>query len=108
MKFRAYHNNITIRLNEDELKQFEAEKKLKEEIVFGNSEPIFTYIIKSVNTDQISAEYLDHQITIYLPSKQVNEWLQKGEIGIEGLHEWEDGHLSIVVEKDLKRKKERS
>lgn len=57
----------------------------------------FYYILKTTDTENISATFSDGKITLEIPLKTIQEFCSSDQVGFEG----ESGKVKILVEKDF-------
>ena len=106
MKLCLDHNALRLRLSAAELLQFAAHGHLTGTVSFG-PEPAncLTYILeRRPEAAQVSAEYVDRQITVVVPSAVADAWTGTTQNGFSGTAPGLAGQeLRILVEKDLGR-----
>ena len=102
MKIRIKGNSIRFRLSKSEVDYFEKEKFLEEKTEFGKNS--FAYALKvKENGEELSAEFSDGTITMFIPQQLAKEWTTSEKTGYEGEMEIGGGKkLFLLLEKDYK------
>jgi hypothetical protein len=103
MKLRIKGNSIRWRLTQTEVENVDAGQVVQEIVPFGKGQPSFRYVLyANPETDKILATYVDHTLRIGIPPKQVKQWANTDQVGLEENIVWEDGTtLHVLVEKDF-------
>jgi len=102
MKIRIKGNSIRLRLTRSDVDRFAKEARLEENTEFGDN--IFIYALqKSDSLQELSAEYLNNKMTVYMPKTYAEKWEETNEVGYSNKLVFNDGkELFILVEKDFK------
>ena len=102
MKLRIKGNSIRLRLTKSEVTLLAQTGSLNEQTEFGES--VFRYSLLCKNKiNELSADFKNGGITIFIPEAFVKEWAMNDIVGIEaqmktnGIKE-----LHLLVEKDFK------
>ncbi len=102
MKLRIKGNMLRFRLAKSEVDSFMKENYLEEKTEFG--ENVLHYVLKTKEGgENLSAEFLNGTITMFIPEDLVKEWTTTERVGYE--HEMEIGggkKLYLLLEKDYK------
>jgi hypothetical protein len=104
MKLRIRNNSIRLRLTQSEVAQFGESGYVEETIEFGGpTAPRLTYALTQNDTENdIAANFEDDKITISVPSRQAQQWVDSDRAGIGTDQNIEgDRILRILVEKDF-------
>lgn len=100
MKIRIRGNSVRFRLTKSEVEQIKTTGFFQEDTDFGNT--IFTYRLEKKDIKDLTAEYNNNCITIYMPTKDANEWYDIERIGYENEVELKGGKtLRLLIEKDF-------
>jgi hypothetical protein len=78
MKLRIRGNSLRLRLLRGEVEQFGKTGRVEETIEFGASSPArLSYILEAdKNARQIAVHYADNQITVTVPKKAAQNWVE--------------------------------
>lgn len=100
MKIRIKGNSVRLRLSKSEVNTFASEGYIQEHTQFGNTR--FTYALKQIEANEMTAEYADNTITIHLPTAMANEWTKTEKVGFDTNMKLADGNeLYLLLEKDF-------
>ena len=99
MKLRIRGNSIRLRLLRREVTEFGASGVFEENIDFGTSK--LTYVLRRTSEiKELSAEFKDDKITIFVPSDAAQNWTETELITLAGEQKISNGVvLKILVEK---------
>lgn len=102
MKLRILGNSIRLRLTKKEVASLTTSWTLQEKTPFG--EKNFFYALQVVQDgDQLSADFNDGRITLFIPVSLVNNLAQTDLVGVETTLFLPRGEsLNLLVEKDFK------
>lgn len=104
MKLRLRENSIRLRLLQTEVGQLRENGNISETIIFGvNPAETLTYSLRmSAEINSISANIINNQIEICLPSEMAETWTDSNEVGLYSEQKVGDlATLKIIVEKDF-------
>lgn len=96
MKIRIKGNSLRYRLTKSDVDHFAKEGYLEEVTVFGSD--VLTYALQRDGSDQLSANFDNHKITLFMPEQMVKNWATTDRVGFEKTN----GPLYLLVEKDFK------
>ena len=101
MKIRIKGNAIRYRLTRSEVETFSNEGYYSETTVFNNN--TFTYALKAIyGISDLTADFDNHTITMYLPVSDCKSWANNSRIGFEHKMLLENGDtLALLLEKDF-------
>ncbi len=101
MKIRIKGNSVRIRLSKSETELFAAKGYLEERTDFGNSS--FIYSIKRTENENISANFINGNITVHIPQHLLTEWTTSNLVSLDyNMPLGSDKYLYILLEKDFK------
>src|SRR5579863_6614452 len=101
MKIRIRENSVRIRLSKSEVGLLLEHGYLEEATDFG--ETTFRYAVKSVENENMSADFINNNIIIYVPKVLLGEWGTGDQINIASTRTVGNGtQLRLLVEKDFK------
>jgi hypothetical protein len=101
MKLRIKGNTIRFRLTKSEVDYFGKENQLEEKTEFGNN--TFTYSLKTINAETLSADFSNNRITLFIPQHLAKEWTTTEKVGLQSEVEIGNGKkLFLLLEKDYK------
>ena len=104
MKLRIKGNSIRIRLTKSDIQRFEKEGYIESNTAFVSS--VFTFALQSrpdENGHELSADFKDCIMTMYMPEKMVNEWVNTEIVGFDTHMDVDNGEkLYLLLEKDFK------
>ncbi len=101
MKLRCVTNSIRLRLRKSELEKLKNNQTVFEILEFGN-QVIFRFALEISDTNQISAQYLDNQLTVSLPNKEAAHWMNSNQVSLEHKIPIEvNKSLHVLIEKDF-------
>ena len=96
MKIRIKGNSLRYRLNKSDINNFAENGYLEEHTSFGMQKLV--YALQKNTDNNLSAQFEDNKITLYMPNQLVNEWHLTDIVGFENRH----NGLYLLVEKDFK------
>lgn len=101
MKIRIKGNSLRIRLSRTEVNKLAGEGFLEEQISFGNSKLVYG-LQTSSEFVQLSADFIENKITMYVPHSFVKDWPKNEIVGFDALMQLGDtGSLYLLLEKDF-------
>lgn len=101
MKIRIRSNSVRIRLSKSEVDRFVKEGYIEERTSFITG--TLVYAVKSSKEENLSADFVDGNITMYVPENRIPEWAATDMIGMEYNMPFNDNnHLYLLIEKDFK------
>lgn len=104
MKIRIKGNTVRFRLTRSEVDRFGKEGYIESNTAFVSN--VFTYALQSRPDEyghELSADFKDCVLTIYMPAKMVNEWINSDIVGFDTLMDVDNGEkLYLLLEKDFK------
>ncbi len=102
MKLRINSNSIRLRLSKTEVATFGATGIINAETDFGTNS--LYYVLKKENSvDAICANMTNNTITVFLPTRIADNWVNTDTISLEHKIDLTKGkQLFILVEKDFK------
>lgn len=96
MKIRIKGNSVRFRLTQSEVKQLCEKGSVKAQTQIR--EATFGYeVVMDVENEQMSAEFKEGNITLFLPKKLGEGWNVNNEVGFEH----QQGELYLLLEKDF-------
>ncbi|WP_419699141.1 DUF7009 family protein [Mucilaginibacter sp. NFX135] len=95
MKIRIKGNSLRYRLTRTDTSRLATEGHLLEVVDFGPKQ--LFYALQVVDAEQLSATFKDDTITVYVPKRLTEEFVDTDKVGFEGMH----GNLHLLVEKDF-------
>jgi hypothetical protein len=101
MKIRIRGNSLRYRLTRTEVEQFAKTGFVQEKINIGGC--YLSYALKSTVHKQLSAEYYDNKIILFVPESMVGPWANSDQTGFEHYMDLEGSEekLFLLVEKDF-------
>jgi len=104
MKIRIKDNSIRIRLNKLEVERFGKEGYIESTTAFVSN--TLTYALESrpdKHGHELSADFQNSVITLYIPEKMAKDWVETDAIGFETNMPLDNGEtLFLLLEKDFK------
>lgn len=102
MKIRIKGNSIRLRLTKTDVADLKEKGMVRETTVIG-PETVFNYALFAVaDAKEITAQYANHSIEIFLPEKEAALLTETEEITVKSTtYNGTDGGLFILIEKDL-------
>ena len=101
MKIRIKGNTVRYRLSKTEVKALAKNGMLEEKTEFING--ILMYAIRQTDKDDLSADFVENTITLYVPQTALQNWAATDEVGLESNMDLHDGNtLYLLLEKDFK------
>ena len=102
MKLRIKGNTIRLRLSKTEIEQLSTEGIVKDQTNFVNGSFIYS-IEKETNGSNIRADYINNQLTVYVPANLLSDWPNNKVISLHNrLTDGSLPELYLLVEKDFK------
>lgn len=95
MKLRIKGNSLRYRLTKSDMAQLHMDGFVKETVEFLNT--TLTYVLQVASTQQLSADFNENVVTIYVPHKMMNVLAETDQVGFEG----DSGKLHLLIEKDF-------
>jgi len=101
MKLRIKGNSVRLRLTKSDVEKLCTAAYLEDKTSFG--ETFFTYSIESRDCKELTAEFKNNKMTVYIPSSFTNGWNNNETVGFENNISLNNGEqLHILIEKDFK------
>lgn len=95
MKLRIKSNSLRYRLTQTDVANLLNNGYLKEAVNFGDDELV--YVLQSIMSQELSADFKNNIITIYIPEAMVHELANTDKVGVEN----KDAKLHLLIEKDF-------
>ncbi len=95
MKIRIKSNSLRYRLTKSDMAKLASAGCLEDQIGFGVAK--LKYILKSTKDSELSADYGNDTITLFMPESMIEEWNNTDRVGFEH----QTGDLYLLVEKDF-------
>lgn len=100
MKIRIKGDSVRYRLSRTDVANITGKGYHEEQTRFAGA--TFRYALQQSNETQLSAEYTDHMIIVYIPATFLRDWATNDVVGIEGhMATGEGTSLYLLVEKDF-------
>ena len=100
MKIRIKGNSLRIRITRSELMEFRNAGYLDEKTEFGNNSLTYA-LVRNRNGKNLSAEFSENKITMFIPEQLSLEWIETERVGFEHAMETGNGKkLILILEKD--------
>lgn len=101
MKIRIKGNSVRIRLSRPEVNKLEGEGYLEEQTSFGGNTLVYALQTRS-DGDQLSADFIDNKITMYVPGALIKDWPVNAIVGFDASMTLSDtSSLYLLLEKDF-------
>src|SRR4051812_18872757 len=101
MKIRIRGNSVRIRLSKPEVATFVKEGYVEERTAFVNN--AFVYAVKGTASDTLSADFVNGNLTLYVPASMLQQWASTDLVGLDYNMPLPGGsHLYLLIEKDFK------
>ncbi len=101
MKIRIKANTVRYRLSKSEVATLTEEGKLEEKTEFTNG--ALLYAIRQTENDDLSADFTNNTITLYVPKTALKSWAETDQVGIDcNMLLPNDNTLYLLLEKDFK------
>jgi hypothetical protein len=101
MKIRIRGNSVRIRLSKSEVTLFAKEGYVEERTEFANSSLVYT--VKSSEGETLFADFVDGNITLYVPLNMLQQWASTDMVGMDYNMPLPNGRqLYLLIEKDFK------
>ena len=95
MKIRIKGNSLRYRLTRSDVAAILKDGKLEEKTEFGHQSLVYT--LQTTTDYDLSAEFKDNRITLFVPHTMIGQLANTDEVGFEN----EQGKLFLLVEKDF-------
>lgn len=100
MKIRIRGNTVRLRLSKSEVATFGEQGYIEEKTSFGNAS--LAYALQTTTHCDMTAEFKEGKIIIYLPEEKAREWVATNKVGYDANMDLGDGNeLYILLEKDF-------
>ncbi|WP_183556735.1 DUF7009 family protein [Mucilaginibacter sp. SP1R1] len=96
MKIRIKGNSLRYRLTKTDVERFSSEGYLEEQTIFGAG--LLTYALQVYASDQLTANFENNKITLFMPEAMADSWAATDKVGFEE----STGPLYLLIEKDFK------
>ena len=96
MKIRIKGDSLRYRLTKSDIECFSKEGYLEETTAFGSQKLI--YALQRYQEDELTADFKDQKIVLYVPAYMADEWVTTDRVGFEN----SNGPLYLLIEKDFK------
>ena len=96
MKIRIKGNSLRYRLTKTDIASFERDGYLEESTNFGTQ--VFKYALQRTLTGQLTADFTNNTIIMYMPADLALEWTSTDRVGYEN----NSNQMYLLVEKDFK------
>ena len=102
MKLRLRENSIRLRLLQNEIKSLGDNGFVSETITFAPSQKLIYTLKISEAANEIFARFSDGEITVEIPVKTAENWIETDLIGLEKEQEIDgEKNIKILIEKDF-------
>lgn len=102
MKLRLMANTLRMRLSQSEVDKLGETGRVIDSTIFPGNKKI-SYEIKSTSSNYLTCGFVDETITLNVPQRLVNEWVNTEMVGFnDGVKINNQQKLNILVEKDFK------
>jgi hypothetical protein len=100
MKIRIKGNSLRYRLTRPEVQRIADTGLVEERVNFGSA--ALSYALCRTEAGELSAEFKDNRITLYLPNVLIDEWVGTDKVGFEHRMPLNSPgeYLYLLVEKD--------
>lgn len=95
MKIRIKGDSLRYRLTKSDVAALTNNGYLQEQTNFADQ--LLVYALRTTDSDKLSAQYLDHTITLFIPEHMVTELIHTDRVGFED----KSGSLHLLIEKDF-------
>ena len=101
MKIRINGNSVRLRLSKSEVEEFGRKGYIESRTKFGG--PVFTYALSKTTAPEMTAEFDNCKMVMYLPEDQATTWVKTEKIGYDANMDIGGGEvLYLLLEKDFK------
>lgn len=101
MKIRIRGNTVRYRLSKSEVTMLAQTGRIEEHTRFGTQ--TLVYAIVQTDATELSADLIDHTITLYVPQEQLQSWAATDQVGLEHRMPLDvQDSLYLLLEKDFK------
>jgi hypothetical protein len=100
MKLRCSENSIRLRVRKSELKGLKTEHVIEEKVQIGAA--VFRFVLRNSKDAVVNASFENGAITLHVPTKELEQWMNSEQVGIEVEQPLEEGGiLRLLIEKDF-------
>ena len=100
MKLRYSENSLRLRVRKSEMEALKTESVLEEKVQIGAA--AFRFILRSSESAVVNATFDNKAITLHVPTKELEQWMNSEQVGIEAKQSLEEGGvLLLLIEKDF-------
>jgi len=96
MKIRIKGNSLRYRLTKSDIDYFSSNGYIDETICFGSQKLV--YALQQSQVDELTADFNDQKIILYVPADIAEEWTTTDRVGFES----NNSSLYLLIEKDFK------
>jgi len=96
MKIRIKGNSLRYRLTKSDIDYFSSNGYIEETIFFGTRKLV--YALQQSLVDELTADFKDQKIVLYVPAAIMEEWTTTDRVGFEN----NNSSLYLLIEKDFK------
>jgi predicted nucleotidyltransferase len=104
MKIRIKDNSVRVRLTKSEIERFANEGYIESTTAFVSN--TLTYALEARSDKyghELSADFMNGIITMYIPEKMAKDWVETDAVGFETKLALDNGEtLYLLLEKDFK------
>ena len=97
MKLRIHDNSIRLRLNRQEVAQFQETGAVRAAVQFGSGAALSFSLESSAGAVALEALFGDGNLRVIVPEGQARHWASSDDVGIEA----QDAQPAILIEKDF-------
>jgi|SRR6516162_1069717 hypothetical protein len=97
MKIRIKGNTLRYRLTKSEVTKLGTDGRLEERAEFAGKTLVYAIEPASEGATNLSADFINDKIVLYMPEEMVNELVNTERVGFEG----SSGLVSLLIEKDF-------
>ena len=97
MKLRIHDNSIRLRLNRQEVAQFQETGAVRAAVQFSSGAALSFSLESSAGAVALQALFGDGNLRVIVPEGQGRQWASSDEVGIEA----QDAQPAILIEKDF-------
>jgi hypothetical protein len=95
MKLRIKRNSLRYRLTKSDVASLETDGFVRDQVTFIDDELV--YVLQSTADEQISADFKNNIITMYIPKIMITQFANTDKVGFAN----NDGELQLLIEKDF-------
>ena len=108
MKLRFEPETLKFRLSAQEILTLQDSQSIEEEISLTQNKKIVYKVEKSEGSGDLSISLINNTIVSYIPTDTLNNWIAEDKVGVSQDFYFENNKkLTLVIEKDLPRKKKK-